>query len=243
MVLHILIRLRKCDGGRPKCSTCLKKFRKCGYDVADRAAAAAAAAERLAMLQSFVDGLRSSSLDQANHRLQRWRDSDGQICSVSELLNTPITEIGSSTEGSPGQVLRSLPSSDLTDRCVKEFFSDSDEIFHTFSRDQVSQYYSASYRAPDNNSLEHNANICCLMAVAAVGAQYGQVVVDMGIQPYRSFYDIACRHVEAVLRVQPLNAIRVYALLCLYNIIRNTDEAIAYAGKPGLTQQAISMSM
>ena len=217
----------QCDGGLPKCTSCNTKFRKCGYGLNKREDAA----NRLAVLQNFVHGLRRSSQEQAEQILQRWRDSDGQLDSVLELLTASIDIESSPEDPTRYQVLVELPPSELTKRYVNAFFSSTDKLFHVFSKAQISQYCDTSYQRCNNNNPEHDADTCCVMAVAAIGAQHGHETVDTSSQHFQSFYDLAHQHLEAALRVRPLDAIKIYALLCLHNVISNTDAAITYAGE------------
>ena len=114
------------------------------------------------------------------------------------------------------------------------FFSSSDELFHVFSKTQILRCCDIIYRQFNNNNNknpEHDADTCCVMAVAAVGAQHGHAIVDTGPQSFQSFYTLAHQLLEAGLRVRPLDAVKIYALLCLCNVISDTDSAITYAGE------------
>ncbi|KAK8117989.1 fungal-specific transcription factor domain-containing protein [Apiospora kogelbergensis] len=190
----------KCDGGRPKCANCDIKLRRCGYDLNKREAAA----NRLAILQNFVHGLRCSSQEQAEQLLQRWRDSDGQLDSVSEPPIGPVYIENSPEDPTRCQVLVELPPSGLTKHYVDAFFSSSDELFHVFSKTQILRCCDIIYRQFNNNNNnknpEHDADTCCVMAVAAVGAQHGHAIVDTGPQSFQSFYTLAHQLLEAGLR-------------------------------------------
>lgn len=121
-----------------------------------------------------------------------------------------------------------LPPPELTTRFVDRFFSCSGKLFHLFSRDQVRHCYESTFREPDNTSLDHKADVCCLMIVAAIGAQYEHQLVDQDVQ--QMFYDAAKHHLEAVIEKRPFDTVKICTLFCLYNIMDKTTVAVAYAG-------------
>ncbi|KAK8067302.1 hypothetical protein PG997_014049 [Apiospora hydei] len=124
------------------------------------------------------------------------------------------------------QVLLWLPPPELTRRFVETFFSCSGKLFHVFSREQIDQCFEATFHSPNNGSLEYKADVCCLMTVAAIGAQYEHEVIDLEAQ--HTFYDVARHHLEAVIQARPLDAIKITTLFCLYNIMDKTTVAVAY---------------
>ncbi|KAK8038340.1 hypothetical protein PG994_015107 [Apiospora phragmitis] len=132
-----------------------------------------------------------------------------------------------STIDSPWRhVLLWLPPPDLTRRFVETFFSCSGKLFHVFSREQIDQCFDATFHSPNNSSLEYKADVCCLMTVAAIGAQYEHEIIDPEAQ--HTFYDVARHHLEAVIQARPLDAIKITTLFCLYNIMDKTTVAVAY---------------
>ncbi|KAK8017784.1 hypothetical protein PG993_014110 [Apiospora rasikravindrae] len=127
-------------------------------------------------------------------------------------------------------VLLWLPPPELTRRFVETFFSCSGKLFHVFSREQIDQCFEATFHSPNNGSLEYKADVCCLMTVAAIGAQYEHEVIDLEAQ--YTFYDVARHHLEAVIQARPLDAIKITTLFCLYNIMDKTTVAVAYVDYP-----------
>ncbi|KAK8100095.1 hypothetical protein PG999_010469 [Apiospora kogelbergensis] len=123
-------------------------------------------------------------------------------------------------------VLLWLPPPDLTRRFVETFFSCSGKLFHVFSKDQINQCFQTTFHTPNNGSLEYKSDVCCLMTVAAIGAQYEHEVIDLEAQ--HTFYDVARHHLEAVIQWRPLDAIKITTLFCLYNIMDKTTVAVAY---------------
>lgn len=70
--------------------------------------------------------------------------------------------------------------------------------------------------------------ICCLAAVAAIRVQYNGDDFDVGTD--RVFYDVARHFFENLIEEQPLDAIKAYALLAIYNIINKAPVSFAYIG-------------
>ncbi|KAK7954150.1 hypothetical protein PG988_014844 [Apiospora saccharicola] len=132
-----------------------------------------------------------------------------------------------STLDSPWRhVLLWLPPPELTRRFVETFFSCSGKLFHVFSKEQIYQCFDTTFQSPNNRSLEYKADVCCLMTVAAIGAQYEHEIIDLEAQ--HTFYDVARHHLEAVIQARPLDAIKITTLFCLYNIMDKTTVAVAY---------------
>lgn len=127
-------------------------------------------------------------------------------------------------------VLLWLPPPELTRRFVETFFSCSGKLFHVFSKEQIYQCFDTTFQSPNHGSLEYKADVCCLMTVAAIGAQYEHEIIDLEAQ--HTFYDVARHHLEAVIQARPLDAIKITTLFCLYNIMDKTTVAVAYVGKP-----------
>ncbi|KAK6848816.1 hypothetical protein PG995_012649 [Apiospora arundinis] len=147
----------------------------------------------------------------------------------SEILSQFSPPHNTVTLDSPWrQVLLWLPPPDLTRRFVETFFSCSGKLFHVFSKDQINQCFETTFQTPNNGSLEYKADVCCLMTVAAIGAQYEHEVIDVEAQ--HTFYDVARHHLEAVIQARPLDAIKITTLFCLYNIMDKTTVAVAYVG-------------
>lgn len=73
------------------------------------------------------------------------------------------------------------------------------------------------------------AEICCLMTIAAVGAQYehGNYV----LQTETAFYDIAKHYFDDIVNQEGLDAIKVCILLSMYNVFEKSVVALAYIGK------------
>jgi hypothetical protein len=121
------------------------------------------------------------------------------------------------------------PDMDLTHKAIEVFFSCSGRLFHVFSSEQVAALYAAV-----TDTLETNATggavpkeeLCCLMAVAAVGALYA--TEDPG--KAGAFYDVARYYLDDIIESRPYDAIKVCALLAQFNVLSKATAALSYVG-------------
>jgi hypothetical protein len=75
------------------------------------------------------------------------------------------------------------------------------------------------------------ADICCLAAVVAVGMQYNLNEAEVSANQAATCYDIARYYFETLLETRPLDAIKVYVLMAMFNIFSKATVALAYVGK------------
>jgi len=136
----------------------------------------------------------------------------------------------SSTPLRPLVVFR-VPDRATTTRAVDGFFSCSGKLFHVFSREQVAAFYDAVFPGGDEAAIQSGPVVCCLLAVAAIGAQYVQGTQGaLGSGVEEAFYDMARHNLEALLVENPLDAIKVCTLLCMYNVMNKAIVSLAYVG-------------
>ncbi|KAK0612501.1 hypothetical protein B0T17DRAFT_543828 [Bombardia bombarda] len=145
-----------------------------------------------------------------------------------------------------------IPNESLTTKAVEGFFSSSGKLFHVFSREQVDRCYRTVFETnltePDQASqevavgsdrgekeLQRKASTCCLMAVAAVGAQYIHGTLDQETED--ACYDVARHYLDSVIEHQPLDAVKVCVLLAMYNIMNKSTLALVYV-ESGLSMAA-----
>ncbi|KAG7131588.1 Regulatory protein GAL4 like [Verticillium longisporum] len=119
-----------------------------------------------------------------------------------------------------------IPSASITQAAVDSFFSSSGKLFHVFSREQVLGYYKDVFGSDGCPIPSQKTAVCCLAAVAAVGVQYNAGDFDVGIDGV--FYDVARHFFGNFIEEQPLDAIKVCALLAMYNIMNKTTASLAY---------------
>ncbi|KAF9766544.1 hypothetical protein IL306_001033 [Fusarium sp. DS 682] len=121
-----------------------------------------------------------------------------------------------------------LPSASTTQAAVDSFFSSSGKLFHVFSREQVLGYYKDVFGRDGCPIPRQKTAICCLAAVAAVGVQYNAGDFEVAIEGV--FYDLARQFFGSFMEEQPLDAIKVCALLAMYNIMNKATVSLAYIG-------------
>ncbi|KAK8031869.1 hypothetical protein PG990_001603 [Apiospora arundinis] len=205
---YIMETFKECDRKKPNCDQCTAKRRTCNYQSEPK---------------DVLGLLRDLPQEQAYQLLNELRKSSGQTGLTSSTSGVPEKSENAPIGSRQDSVW--FPTLELTAPFTDTFFSNSAELFHVFSKNHISKFLEASHQAPRNSSLERQADICCSMAVAAIGAQYRCEAAAMESSLSRAFYGLACHYIEAVLQVRPLDEIKALTLLCLYNITSNTDEA------------------
>ncbi|KAH7123287.1 nitrate assimilation regulatory protein nirA [Dactylonectria estremocensis] len=221
----------KCDEKRPKCGTCIGRNRPCGYKGEDEQVLASAAKSRLESLEQLFTNLRTCPPDQADQLVQRIRMTGDP----ADIMNAPATAGTVRPNPSPvygGGDLSStsadlqLPDAKITVQALDSFFSCSGKLFHVFIKDRISEYYAEISAAEGVLPENLKAKACCVMAVAAVGAQY--LPDRFSRKEEARFYNYAKQSFEAVIEQQPIYAVKVCTLLAQYNILGKSLVALAY---------------
>ena len=133
-----------------------------------------------------------------------------------------------------------LPDASITEKAIDSLFSCSGSLFHIFKRNQIAEYSRTIFESQDLSRPNSAANICSVMAVAAVGAQYLPDVFSQ--EAIAVFYDLVKYLFDGVVEHEPLHAIKVCTLLAHYHVLDRATVAIAYVGEstpkywPGLAQ-------
>ncbi|KAI0439798.1 hypothetical protein F4803DRAFT_529580 [Xylaria telfairii] len=207
----------RCDGGRPTCRTCVSKRRQCVYDSEGGRSNVATLRSRIEVLEQQVRQSQPVSQVDAGGTLF-------QVQCASELVPsaTPAEQ--------PLSIIsqRFLPSTSVTRQAVEGFLSSSGKLFHVFTRPQISVFMDSVWKNVEIGSQSWKADVCCLTAIAAVGIRYTDTTGDM--DACNAFYDISKVHLDSVLEMRPLDAIKIYTLLCMYNITNwKAVASLAYA--------------
>ncbi|KAH6971648.1 hypothetical protein BKA56DRAFT_495126 [Ilyonectria sp. MPI-CAGE-AT-0026] len=119
-----------------------------------------------------------------------------------------------------------IPSASVAQAAIDSFFSSSGKLFHVFSRKHISGCYENVFGSDGCPIPSQKTAICCLAAVAAVGVQYNAEDFELGTDGV--FYDVARHFLENLMEEQPLDAIKVCALLAMYNIMNKATVSLAY---------------
>lgn len=122
-----------------------------------------------------------------------------------------------------------LPEAPLVMRAIDSFFSCSGKLFHVFSESYILQCYRAVFEEPQVPSEGLKAKVCCLAAVAAVGAQYSPDVISKDVE--QGLYNLARHFLEVAMEHEPLHAIKVCTLFSQYNIMNKEMVSLTYVGK------------
>ncbi|RGP80771.1 nitrate assimilation regulatory nira [Fusarium longipes] len=168
-------------------------------------------------------GTASSTQEQVRdpHRNSMEMDMNSSISGQPSPLTT-------STNQSSSDQLQN-PDASVTAQALDSFFSCSGKLFHVFNKDDILEYYRHVFEAEESFSESLEAKLGCIMAVAAVGAQYqsSKFSKDLRVR----FYNLAKLSLDAIIEQQPLQAIKVCTLLAQYNIFDKEMVALSYVGK------------
>ncbi|KAK5995253.1 hypothetical protein PT974_03652 [Cladobotryum mycophilum] len=119
-----------------------------------------------------------------------------------------------------------IPSASDTQEAVNVFFSCSGRLLHVFSKEQAEARYSAVFNDQNESTEGSKADLCCVMGLASVGAQYMCGVLEKETE--EAFYGIAKHYLDMVIEERPYDAIKVCALLAMYNIMGKATVSLAY---------------
>ncbi|KAI0409244.1 hypothetical protein F4802DRAFT_241299 [Xylaria palmicola] len=158
---------------------------------------------RLAALQSRVQ-----ALEQQVHQSQLPVDTEAQT-QRRPLPDTPSL-ISSNNQLLTTAHQEPMPSASVTQEAIDAFFNWSGKLFHIFTRPQVSLFADSAWKSSDNTA----------------GSQHIDTSDDT-ISP-NVFYSIAKVYLDAILETRPLDAIKVCALLGIYNFMDKTMASLAF---------------
>lgn len=124
-----------------------------------------------------------------------------------------------------------LPDASVVSEAVAVFYDSSGPLFHVFTRAQALALCARVFdpAQAEDRSDSMRADVACVAAIAAMGAQYMNGGIDGGLD--RRLYEVSRSGFEAVLEQRPFDAIKASALLAMFNIMTKTTTAIAYVGK------------
>lgn len=133
---------------------------------------------------------------------------------------------------------------DTVRNAINMFFLCTGSLFHVFSRDEVDVILDelGDFQPEDafvdvltkDPSLQHNARIAEVCGMAAVGILYLRISDEHPVPPAELaeyFYIITRRKLDSAIRASPLRAMKVCALLAMYNIVLKGSVALAYVGQ------------
>lgn len=199
----------KCDGTRPRCKLCVSRKKECVFRGTEDQS-------RESILKSRI-----KSLEQRVHELQ--------VGQTTRENSVEPSTFGPEVHQAHNFSELSMPSIIVTKNATDGFFSCSGNLFHVFSQSQVSCIADSVYSDDDDENKCKEADIGSLMAVAAVGSQYTNTIVEDEVQ--ETFYNVARFYLDTAITQRPLDTIKICSLLCLYNIFGKPTVSSAYVGK------------
>lgn len=124
-----------------------------------------------------------------------------------------------------------LPDASVIADAVAAFYDSSGPLFHVFTRPQALAFYAHVYYPadPHDGTDSMRADVACVAAIAAVGAQYVNGGIDDDLDG--RLYEISRRNFEAVIEERPFDAIKTSALSAMFNIMTKATTAITYVGR------------
>lgn len=139
-----------------------------------------------------------------------------------------------------------LPDASVVSEAVAVFYDSSGPLFHVFTRAEALALCARVFDSAQagGHSESRRADVACVAAIAAMGAQYMNGGVDGDLD--RRLYEVSRSGFEAVLEQRPLDAIKASALLAMFNCMTKTTTAIAYVGRfcsPSPTQPQFELLM
>ncbi|KAI1429321.1 hypothetical protein F5Y12DRAFT_710226 [Xylaria sp. FL1777] len=212
-------RTSTCDGSRPRCLVCVTRKKECVYRGEEGQSTADILKARIEELEQRVCELQAGQASRAPPAGLGEPGEPGEPGGSSA-----VNAIAKQTHSSVDLV---VPSAPVTNSAIDGFFSCSGKLFHVFSEAQVSRIAESVYSEMDTESEDRRADIGSLMAVAAVGSQYANTVIEDKVR--ETFYNVAKFYLEDVITRRPLESIKVCTLLCMYNVFGKATVSLAYS--------------
>lgn len=116
-----------------------------------------------------------------------------------------------------------------TRTAIDSFYSCSGKLFHVLSREQTEQAFAKIVEHQGSPYEAQQSDVCCIMAIAAVGAQYVNCREDDKHQE-ETFYEAAKRYFDYVVENRPFVAVKICVLLAMFNVFGKSMVALAYIG-------------
>ncbi|KAL1872981.1 hypothetical protein Daus18300_004122 [Diaporthe australafricana] len=154
--------------------------------------------------------------------LERYAVYEDRLMRANEpTVDYPVVLPLSASHGLP------LIDVNATRTAIDSFYSSSGKIFHAFNKQQTERALSNIIEHQGVPYEAHQADVCCVMAIAAVGAQYVNSRETDKPQE-ETFYEAAKRYFDYVVENQPLDAVKICALLAMFNTFGKAMVALAY---------------
>ncbi|CAK7268229.1 hypothetical protein SEPCBS119000_002953 [Sporothrix epigloea] len=116
-----------------------------------------------------------------------------------------------------------------TTRAVSDFFDNQASLYHVFSQDEVKSFLDIVFEEPAPRAVssdDRKLAMSCLAAVVAVGMRFSSRYYDKFTS--NAVYCIAKQYFELALSQSPFLAIKIAALLALYNLMSRNSMALIW---------------
>lgn len=115
-------------------------------------------------------------------------------------------------------------------RAITDFYENHGPLFQAFSQDETRRFFDVVFGATSEpvNSEEKDVAMSCLAAVVAVGMRFSSRNIDRFTS--NAVYGIAKQHFELTLDKSPFLAIKLAALLAMYNVMSRNTMALIWIG-------------
>ncbi|KAK3952688.1 hypothetical protein QBC32DRAFT_370096 [Pseudoneurospora amorphoporcata] len=133
---------------------------------------------------------------------------------------------------SPAAIHLPIPDLETTNLAIKEYFIRIDRLFQPFSRKELQVLHRIASSGFDGKRQQQQIALSCLCAVASLGSQCRMddaQTDDTRVQEHReAFTNIARHYLDVVMEHEPLDAVRVCALLAGTVIMDKPGLALSY---------------
>ncbi|KAK3335069.1 hypothetical protein B0H65DRAFT_512686 [Neurospora tetraspora] len=130
-----------------------------------------------------------------------------------------------------------IPDLETTNAAIKEYFIRIDRLFQPFSRDELKSLHRIASGLDDyplnsshiDRKRQQQIALSCLTAVASLGSQcLMDAQTDSRVQEQEAFTNLAKHYLDVVIEHEPLDAVRVCALLAGTVIMNKPGLALSY---------------
>lgn len=121
-----------------------------------------------------------------------------------------------------------MPKPEPTRTAIRKFYTSSGGLFYAFPQHQMEEYWRGVFEPGFHINVSQKVAICCLSSVAAVGEQYAACDIDGVDRGSAAYYDIARHYFANIVEDHPLEAIKVCAMLAMYNTMAKSTAGLAY---------------
>jgi len=178
-----------------------------------------------------LDGIASGSVSCPSSASR----SSNSPAATSIETHSPLSLPPNFSARDPDSLIRLImPKGEPTRAAIRSFYVSCGDLFHAFPQGQMEEYCRGIFDQDYHIDVSQRVAICCLSSVAAVGVQYSTTAGDVSSADSGSaavFHDVARHYFADIVEEDPLNAIKLCAMLAMYNVLAKATAGLAYVGK------------